>query len=90
MVNVLANILGDWSSIPGLIIPKTQKMVFDASLLNTQHYKVRIKGSNPGEEVVPSLTPRCSSYWKRSLQVALDYGQPTYIYKDVSYCAFSP
>ena len=26
------------------VIPKTQKMVFDAALLNTQHYKVRIKG----------------------------------------------
>ena len=25
-------------------IPKTQKMVLDAALLNTQHYKVRIKG----------------------------------------------
>ena len=24
--------------------PKTQKMALDASLLNTQHYKVRIKG----------------------------------------------
>ena len=24
-------------------IPKTQKMVLDAALLNTQHYKVRIK-----------------------------------------------
>ena len=32
------------SSIPGLAIPKTQKMVLDASLHNTQHYKVRIKG----------------------------------------------
>ena len=31
-------------SIPGRVIPKTQKMVFDAALLNTQHYKVRIKG----------------------------------------------
>ena len=28
----------------GRVIPKTQKMVLDASLLNTQHYKVRIKG----------------------------------------------
>ena len=28
---------------PG-VIPKTQKMVLDASLVNTQHYKVRIKG----------------------------------------------
>ena len=32
------------SSIPGQVIPKTQKMVLDATLLNTQHYKVRIKG----------------------------------------------
>ena len=27
-----------------VVIPKTQKMVIDAALLNTQHYKVRIKG----------------------------------------------
>ena len=25
-------------------IPKTQKMVFDAALLNTEHYEVGIKG----------------------------------------------
>ena len=31
-------------SIPGRVIPKTLKMVLDTSLLNTQHYKVRIKG----------------------------------------------
>ena len=30
--------------MPGRVIPKTQKMVLDAALLNTQHYKVRIKG----------------------------------------------
>ena len=29
---------------PGQVILKTQKMVLDAALLNTQHYKVRIKG----------------------------------------------
>ena len=40
---VLANGLGDWGSIPGQFIPKTQKMVLDTSLLNTQHYKVHIK-----------------------------------------------
>ena len=34
---------GDLGSVPGRVIPKTQKMVLDASLLNTQHYKVRIK-----------------------------------------------
>ena len=31
-------------SIPGRVIPKTQKMVLDAFSLNTQHYQVRIKG----------------------------------------------
>ena len=41
---VFANGPGDLGSIPGWVIPKTQKMVLDASLLNTQHYKVRIKG----------------------------------------------
>ena len=44
MVRVFANSLGDLGSIPGRVIPKTQKMVLDATLLNTQHYKVRIKG----------------------------------------------
>ena len=33
---------GDQGSIPGRFIPKTKKN--DAALLNTQHYKVRIKG----------------------------------------------
>ena len=52
-------------SLPGRIIPKTKKkIVFDAALLNTQHYKVRIKGkvSNPGKGVAPFPTPRCSTY----------------------------
>ncbi len=43
-VRVFASGPGDLGSIPGRVIPKTQKMVLDASLLNTQHYKVRIKG----------------------------------------------
>ena len=33
----------DLGSIPGCIIPKTLKMVLDASLLNTQKYKVGVK-----------------------------------------------
>ena len=41
---VFANGLEDWGSISGQIIPKTQKMVLDTSLFNTQHYKVQIKG----------------------------------------------
>ena len=44
MVRVFANGLGDLSSIPGQVIPKTQKMVLEATLFNTQHYKVWIKG----------------------------------------------
>ena len=44
MVRVFINGAGDLGSIPGQVIPKTQKMVLDATLLNTQHYKVRIKG----------------------------------------------
>ena len=38
MVRVFANGPGDLASIPGGVIPKT-------TLLKTQHYKVRIKGS---------------------------------------------
>ena len=44
MSRVFANGPEDRGSIPGQVIPKTQKMVLDAALLNTQHYKVRIKG----------------------------------------------
>ena len=69
---VFANGLGDWSSILGRVIPKTQKMVLETTLLNTQHYKVWVKWSNPGKGVVPSSTPRCSSYRKGSLLVTLD------------------
>ena len=43
VMRVYANGPGDRGSIPGRIIPKTQKMVLDAALLYTQHYKVRIK-----------------------------------------------
>ena len=41
---VFANGLGDQCSIPGRVIPKTLKMVLVTSLLNTQQYKVCIKG----------------------------------------------
>ena len=33
----------DRGSIPGRVIPKTQKIVLDAALFNIQHYKVQIK-----------------------------------------------
>ena len=43
-LRVFFNGSGDLGSIPGRVIPKTQKKLVDASLLNTEHYKVRIKG----------------------------------------------
>ena len=44
MGRVFANGPEDRGSLPGRVIPKTLKMVLDTSLLNTQQYKVRIKG----------------------------------------------
>ena len=44
MSRVFANSLEEHGSILGWVIPKTHKMVLNAALLNTQHYKVRIKG----------------------------------------------
>ena len=80
-VRVFANGPGDLGSIPGRVIPKTQKMLLDASLLNTQHYKVRIKGKveQSRERVAPSPTPWCCSYRKGSLRVTLDYGRQLYL-----------
>ena len=43
-VRVFAKDPEDRSLILGLVIPKTQKMVLDASFFNPQHYKVWIKG----------------------------------------------
>ena len=44
MGRVSANGPVDRGSIPGRVTTKTQKMVPDAALLNTQHYKVKING----------------------------------------------
>ena len=43
MSREFANGPEDRGSIPGRVIPKTQKIVLDAALLSTQHNKVRIK-----------------------------------------------
>ena len=42
MNRVFANGTGDWGSIPGRVIPKTEKMALDTALLSTQYYKARI------------------------------------------------
>ena len=79
---VFANGWGDWGSIPVESYQRLLKMVLDASLLNTQHDKVQIKGKwyHPGKGVPPSSTPQCSSYWKGNLRIPHDYGRPTYLY----------
>ena len=43
-------------------------------------YGSRVKWTNRGKGVTPSPTPRCSSYWKVSLRIALDYGRQLYLY----------
>ena len=57
MVREFANDPEDRSSIPGLVIPKTQKMVLDTSLLNIVRYISRVKWSNSGKGVASSSTP---------------------------------
>ena len=82
---VFANGPGDLGSIPGHVIPKTLKMVLDTSLLNTQQYKVGIKGKVEQSRKRSSASPtlRCSSFWKGSLLVTLDYGrQQLFFLKD--------
>ena len=67
MVTVFANGLG---SIPGRVIPKTEKMVLDPSCLirNIIRYASRVMWSRPRKWVVPSPTLWCSSYWKGTLR----------------------
>ena len=80
MGRVFVNGPGDLGSIPCCFIPKTIKMVLDTSLtLSNIRYISRVKWSNPGKGVAPSPTPRCSSYWKGSLLVALDYDHQIYL-----------
>ena len=64
MSRVFANGLGDRGSIPGRVMPKTQKIVLDAAFLNSQHYKVKIKGKVEQYKEWNSALPThwCSSY----------------------------
>ena len=66
---------GERGSISSRVIPKTKIKVLDTSLLNTQHYKVRIKGKVEQSR----KTPSCNSYRKGSLLVTLDYGHQLYL-----------
>ena len=63
MVRVFANGPRYLGSIPGRVIPKTQKIVLAVSLLNTQQYKVGIKGRMEQSREKSSAPPKilCSS-----------------------------
>ena len=78
MVRVFAHGLGDLGSIPGQVIPKTQKKWYSMPLcliLRIIKYRSRVMWVNPGKGVAPSPIPQCSSYQKGSLRVTFDYGQ---------------
>ena len=80
------NSVHSWSRRPGfnprLSHTKDSKMVLDATLLNTQHYKVRIKGKVEQSREWSSAppTPWCSSNWKGSLWVTLDFSRQLYFF----------
>ena len=57
---VFANGPGDLGSIPGCVIPKTFKIILDTSLLNTQQYKIRIKGKVEQSKERSSILPHIS------------------------------
>ena len=62
MSTVFTNGPGNQGSIPGRIIPKNQKMVLDAALLNIQCYKVRIKDKVEQSREWISALP-CTLVW---------------------------
>ena len=63
MGRVFDNSPADLGSIPGRVIPKTLKMVLDTALLNTQQYKVRIKGKMEQSRERSSALPY-TSVWQ--------------------------
>ena len=57
MVRVFTNSVGDEGSIPGRVIPKTQKMALDASLLNSiMRYGSRVSGAIQEQEQLFTYT----------------------------------
>ena len=90
MIRVFANRSGDRDSMPGRVIPNTQNIILDASLLNTQHYKVRIKCNQGKEKRFPvhlDVVPiEKKAFWSPSTTVdQLIYRYiHTYTYADLS------
>ena len=83
MGRVFVNGLGDRGSIPGQVIPKTQKMALDAASLNTQHCKVRIKSkveySREWSSAISVVAIEKGAFGSPSTQVA----NFTYIYNAI-------
>ena len=53
-------------------------LILPCLTLSIIRYGSRIKWSNPGEGVMLTPTPSCSSYWKGSLRVTIDCGHQLY------------
>ena len=71
----------DQDYIPGRVILKSQKMVFDAALLNTHHYKVQVKGKMEQSRKRSMALPSTSVYEKGAFRMPLTTATNfTYIY----------
>ena len=73
VVRVFVNGLGNGGSIPGRIIPMTQKwyLIPPCLTLSIIRYVSRVKWSNTRK----GEAPQCSSNWKESPRVILNYGR---------------
>ena len=90
MVRVFTNGPGDRGSILGLVIPKPQKKVLDASLLlcltlSNIRYGSRVKWNNTGKGVAPSPTLWCNSFEKGTFELPLLIYIYIYIYIYIIY-----
>ena len=62
--------------------------IFCTYSICTYRYVSRVKWSNPGKGVAVSPTPQCSSLWKGSLLIALEYSPQLYFYFMSPLCIF--
>ena len=70
---------GDLGSIPGRFITKTLKMVLDIALLNTQQYKVRIKGKVEQSKERSSTVPYTTRYYLPTPPLGQDMTQGQFL-----------
>ena len=87
---VLTNGLESRGFIPGRVTPKIQRILPDVALVNTQHYKVRIKSkveqSMEWSSTLPLYLGVVAIETKRSFRVTLDNGRQllTYMYQVIN------